>query len=363
MTARIDYKNGTLEIRGVADAMSLPDACLWDERSACYRAPGNAYAEIVMAFVRQKCPYNDGARSYDELESGLRVRREPRPYQVQAVAAWERAGGQGIIVLPTGSGKSHVALMAMDRKRRSTLVVVPTLDLVRQWYDLIRTSFGVSVGIVGGGEYNVDRITVTTYDSAYLHMEHFGNRFGLVVFDECHHLPGESYALAAQFCLAPYRMGLTATPERQDGRHDAFEALVGPLVYRRDIVEMTGDYLAEYNVETITVDLSDDEKRAYTEARSIYRAFIVRRGIQMGTQNGCRLLTLFGSEAFNAQSTARVCSTRQRFYEPVYHPGIGRKAVRLGHRGIHPRACKARRSAEIRARYGQSGGRGTRGKR
>ena len=59
---------------------------------------------------------------------------------------------------------------------------------------------------------------MTTYDSAYLHMEHFGARFGLVVFDECHHLPGDDYALAAELCLAPFRLGLTATPERADGR-------------------------------------------------------------------------------------------------------------------------------------------------
>jgi superfamily II DNA or RNA helicase len=286
MTARIDYNNGTLEIRDISDSSLLPSSCLWDERSACYRAPGNAYADIVIALVREKCPYEDAARAYDELETGLGVRREPRPYQAQAVDAWNRSRGRGVIVLPTGSGKSHVALMAMDGKRRSTLVVAPTLDLVRQWYDLVRMSFDVPVGIVGGGEYNVERITVTTYDSAYLHMEHLGNRFGFVVFDECHHLPGESYALAAKFCLAPFRMGLTATPERQDGRHDALDELIGPVVYRQDIVEMTGDYLAEYDVEKIIVDLSEEEKKAYEAARSIYRNFLIRRGINMGSGDG-----------------------------------------------------------------------------
>ena len=61
---------------------------------------------------------------------------------------------------------------------------------MRQWYDVLRTTFGVPVGVIGGGEYDVQPLTVTTYDSAHLHMEHLGDRFGLVVFDECHHLPG-----------------------------------------------------------------------------------------------------------------------------------------------------------------------------
>src|SRR5690606_9156089 len=123
----------------------------------------------------------------------------------------------GVVVLPTGAGKSQVAMMAIDQRRRSSLVVVPTLDLVRQWYDLLRTTFAIEVGVIGGGEYKLEALTVTTYDSAYLHMENIGNRFGLVVFDECHHLPSESYAFAARQCIAPFRLGLTATPDRADG--------------------------------------------------------------------------------------------------------------------------------------------------
>ena len=58
-------------------------------------------------------------------------------------------------MLPTGAGKSHVAIMAIDDKRRSALVVAPTLDLVRQWYDFSTVSFGGPVGLVGGGEHDV----------------------------------------------------------------------------------------------------------------------------------------------------------------------------------------------------------------
>src|SRR5262249_42787483 len=161
-------------------------------------------AEIVLALRRAGVELDDRARRYEELASGLRVIREPRPFQGEALAAWKRAQNRGVVVLPTGAGKSHVAVLAIADRKRSTLVVAPTLDLVRQWYDLLRTSFGTEIGIVGGGEHSVEPLTVTTYDSAYLHMENIGNRFGLIVFDECHHLPGETYQLAAELCLAPF---------------------------------------------------------------------------------------------------------------------------------------------------------------
>jgi superfamily II DNA or RNA helicase len=250
------------------------------------RAPAAAYADIVLGLIGAGTEFEDGARAYGELEHHLEVRRTPRPFQAEAAAAWRRDRGRGVVVLPTGAGKSHVGLMAIDAVRRDTLVVAPTLDLVAQWYDLLRTSFRCDVGIVGGGEYRVDKITVTTYDSAHLHMENIGARFGLVVFDECHHLPGEAYALAAQSCLAPYRLGLTATPERADGRHQELVSLVGPTVFRRDVGELAGEYLSDYRVEQILVELTEAERRAYDEARAVYREFVVRQGIRMSSPNG-----------------------------------------------------------------------------
>ena len=284
---RLAFKSGTLEVHGLEEGdPRVPSQCRWDARSACHRAAAQDYAAIVMSFVRAELPYEDEARAYEELEGGLRVRREPRPYQREAITAWKKARGQGVVVLPTGAGKSYVAMMAIDDRRRSALVIAPTLDLVRQWYDNLRTAFGVDVGVVGGGEHRVLPITVTTYDSAYIHMEHFGNRFGLVVFDEAHHLPGETYALAAKLCLAPFRLGLTATPERADGRESFLEELVGPMVYRQEIVEMSGDYLADYETVRIAIDLSPDERQRYDAARATYRAFVVSQGIRMGSKTG-----------------------------------------------------------------------------
>jgi superfamily II DNA or RNA helicase len=177
-------------------------------------------------------------------------------------------------------------MMAIDKWRRSTLVVAPTLDLVRQWYDLLRTSFGVPVGIVGGGEHSVHPLTVTTYDSAYLHMEYLGARFGFVVFDECHHLPAEAYSLAAQQCLAPFRLGLTATLERADGREAVLAELIGAVVYRKEIVELSGEWLADYETERVSLSLSPSEREEYEAERAVYTGFLRSQGIRMSTPQG-----------------------------------------------------------------------------
>ncbi|HVZ74261.1 MAG TPA: DEAD/DEAH box helicase family protein [Polyangia bacterium] len=290
MPLTLTFSGGTLELRGLGPAApsSIPgcEGCVWDARTACHRAPAIAYAGLRRALARAAVEVEDRARQYEELAEGARVHREPRPYQREALEAWRAAQGRGVVVLPTGAGKTWLACLAIEDRRRSALVIAPTLDLVRQWYDVLRTTFGRPVGVIGGGEYDVQALTVSTYDSAYLHMEHLGGRFGLVVFDECHHLPGAAYALAARASLAPFRLGLTATPERADGRHSDLDELVGPVVYRKDIVDLSGAYLSNYETVRLTVELSPEDRAEHDAERAIYRDFVVQSGIRMSSPSG-----------------------------------------------------------------------------
>jgi superfamily II DNA or RNA helicase len=161
-------------------------------------------------------------------------------------------------------------------------VVAPTLELVAQWHTALVRAFGEPVGVLGGGRHEVHEITVSTYDSAWLLAERYGNRFGLVVFDEVHHLPGPSYALAATCAIAPFRLGLTATLERPDGSHERLNELVGPVVDARSIRELAGDYLAPYRTEVVDVVLDADEHAAYDAAVATYRAFRESRRLPSG---------------------------------------------------------------------------------
>ncbi len=287
---RLGFDRGTLVLEPSAEVEVptdlLPSDARLDRRIGRWRAPAHRYRELVTALHRGSIPFDDQARAYEKLALTSRLVREPFPHQAEAVDAWWRAGRRGVVVLPTGSGKTYVAQMIVERLGRSALVVTPTLDLMQQWYGVLSTGFEIDVGLVGGGEYDLKPITVTTYDSAYLHVERLGNRFALLVFDECHHLPGPAYTAAAELSIAPFRLGLTATPEREAGAEQRLDGLLGPVVYRREIKELSGDYLADYRIETLHVRLAPEEKEEYESEREIYRGFVAERGLRLGGPGG-----------------------------------------------------------------------------
>ncbi len=287
------FESGTLVLDGPAARTSteqLPQGALWDERIKRFRVQAFRYREVVTFYVRKsranECVFEDQARRYSELSLSHRTTREPFEHQRESIARWNANGRRGIVVLPTGSGKSFVAELAMMSAQRSTLVVAPTIDLMNQWYDVLHTAFGCEVGLLGGGYHELRDVTVSTYDSAYLHMETYGARFGLLIFDECHHLPSSTYLTAAECAIAPYRMGLTATLERTDGRQHLLDDRVGPVVYSRGIKELTGSHLADYDVLTLTAKLTEEESFRYNENRDIYRQFIRDCGIDMSKPDG-----------------------------------------------------------------------------
>jgi superfamily II DNA or RNA helicase len=283
---QLQFEAGTLLLEGVNRAASVPSAFRWDERVERWRAPAWAYADIITAWTRGQTPYEDKARNYHDFDFAPKITSEPRPYQQEAIDAWRRARRRGVVVLPTGAGKSLVAQMAITLCKRSTLVVVPTLDLMNQWYDLLLSSFAAEVGLLGGGYFEIGALTITTYASAFRVMERLGNRFGLLIFDECHHLPSSIYRYAAELSLAPFRLGLTATPERADGEDQALQQLIGPIVYRREAQDLAGEYLADYRIERIRVDLTSEERTRYGEERAVLRQFLQEQGISLGSLQG-----------------------------------------------------------------------------
>jgi superfamily II DNA or RNA helicase len=313
------FSAGTLELDGLArgDA-AVPPGLSWDARTACHRAPASAYAAVIGALGEAGRPFEDQARRYEELPFGARAHREPRFYQTEALSAWQGGGRRGVVVLPTGAGKTHVAVLAIDDARVPALVVAPTLDLVRQWYDVLRATFAVRVGVVGGGDHDVQPLTVATYDSAYLHMEHLGARFGLLVFDECHHLPGPSYAQAARLALAPYRLGLTATPEGTLERDALLAELVGETVYRRDVSDLAGSFLADYETVRVAVELTPAEREEHDRERALYLAFVAKHRIRLGSPRG---FSTFIMRAAGSAEGRRAMRAYQRQRELAFSAG------------------------------------------
>lgn len=306
----LGFDDGTLVIDGLGEHLPLvEELCRWDARVSRHRASAMHYAEILRR-LHGRAPYDDRAKAYDELDL---VERSPRPlraYQQVALDAWLAAKKRGYIVLPTGAGKSYVALRAIIAARRTTLILAPTIDLVQQWARDLEERLGRPIGQYGGGEKRLEDVTVSTYDSATLFMPHRGARFGLLICDECHHLPAAINATAAECCIAPFRLGLSATPERVDGSHDRLDLLLGPEVHRSHITELEGNFLASYQVEVVHVALDPDEQEAYAANRRDYLAFARRAGVDFGAANGWA--TFLAAAARDPQGRAAMRAYREQ---------------------------------------------------
>ena len=287
----LKFESGTLILEEASESESVPENFVWDQRTKQFRAPAFLYRHIIKAFIRTKTPYQDLAREYANFDFKQKLEITPRPYQSESIDNWRQHERCGVVVLPTGAGKTHVAAMAIELCGRQTLVVVPTIDLMNQWYELLLQTFDAEIGLIGGGTYELGAITVTTYASAFRHQERLGNQFGLVIFDECHHLPGEGFKYAAEFAIAPFRLGLTATPERADGGESELERIIGKTVYRLEAQEIAGEYLADYTIEQITVDLTEKEREMYQAERDIYTNFRRKMNLPFG-QEGWRLFLI-----------------------------------------------------------------------
>jgi len=270
---RLRYLKGTI----LTGEVNVPHS-VWDGSMRSYRAMGMHYAEAT-DYLR-----NSGIQFSDEVldllpHSRLNSDVEPRPYQLEALDAWIAAGMRGTVVLPTGSGKTIVGILAIIEVGAPSIVVVPTIDLMEQWRSRLSSSFSQEVGAYGGGESQLLPLTVATYDTAYLRAEELGNRFKLIIFDEVHHLPSPGFSQIAEVFASPYRLGLTATYEREDGLHEDLARLIGPKVYEQKVAEMAGDHLAPFRIEKIYVDLLPGEDEEYRRNLLIYKSFLAKSGM------------------------------------------------------------------------------------
>ncbi|MGH7626398.1 MAG: DEAD/DEAH box helicase [Gemmatimonadaceae bacterium] len=270
------YQQGLAVLRHVAE----PDAPAWmrfDPRIDAYVASGHRLPELRDWALEHGVRERDA--DADPPAAPFFDTREPREYQRDALLRWMAGDCRGSVVLPTGAGKTLVALLAIRESPRGACVIVPTRALVTQWFDQLADAFGAArVGVFYSDEKDVRPVTVTTYHSAFTLLERYGARFDLLVLDEVHHLAdaadgaGSGRHDALRIAPASRRLGLTAT--YPDGRDDVLRQLVGPIVYRRTIGEMSDRELARFAVERRFVRLADDERGRYDALTVTYESFV-----------------------------------------------------------------------------------------
>lgn len=276
---RYYYRHGLAVLRHVRDA---PAWMVYDARADAYVAPGHRLQELREWAEARGIAASPATVEPDPLPGKLFDPREPREYQREALARWLEAGGRGTVVLPTGAGKTFVAILAIDRVRAGTCVVAPTRALVAQWFCQLADAFGAErVGAYYGEEKEVRAVTVTTYHSAFPLLERWGARFDVLILDEAHHLAdtaaGEAKAWHDALVVAPAARRLALTATYPDGRDRLLQRLVGPVVYRKSIGEMADAELAAFAVERRFVPLTPDERRRYDRLAHEYESFLLGR--------------------------------------------------------------------------------------
>ena len=312
----VSFDAGTLRVDGAGTA-AIP-CTVPDERAAgggggggrgrkspVLRAPAVHYAEIVAYLSASGMRYEDRARDYLPHEPLVTRGLKLRSYQQRAFASWKAASMRGCVVMPTGAGKTAVAVRAIQEAGVPALVVVPTIDLMDQWAGVLARHLRAGsprgaqpeIGRLGGGGDSMSAVTVATYDSAYIRASSVGSRFGMAVFDEVHHLPARGYRTIAEQMIAPYRLGLTATLERDDGLHEMVPRLAGGVVFRVGPAELSGQgHLAPYDVERRRVSLAADEQAEYDDAQARFLSGMRRLGLVTPSVYSLRQLIMMSNK-------------------------------------------------------------------
>ncbi len=213
-----------------------------------------------------------------------------RPYQRAAAEGFYRGGsvigGNGVIVLPCGAGKTVVGLQVMNLVGAKTLILTTNTVAVRQWRDEILDKTQVSpedVGEYTGEEKTVCPVTITTYQMVTWRRsrtDEFGHfalfsreNWGLVIYDEVHLLPAPIFRVTAAL-QARRRLGLTATLVREDGKEDEVFCLIGPKRYDVPWKVLEGQgFIASALCTEVRVALDPALRSAYaaSDARAKFR--------------------------------------------------------------------------------------------
>ncbi|MDZ7746179.1 MAG: DEAD/DEAH box helicase [Halobacteriales archaeon] len=204
----------------------------------------------------------------DELPVDLDV--DLREYQNEWVNRFTEKRS-GILVGPPGSGKTVAAMGVMSAIEGETLVLVPGRELAAQWKETILEHTSLAADQIGeyhGGTKEIRPVTIATYQTAGMdrHRYLFDDRkWGLIIYDEVHHISAPIYRRSADL-QAKHRLGLSASPVREDDKQQDIYTLIGPPIGTNWTALFDAGYVAEPEIEIRLVPWADDEARREYDA-------------------------------------------------------------------------------------------------
>ncbi|MGC9010195.1 MAG: DEAD/DEAH box helicase [Sulfolobales archaeon] len=275
----LSYSDGMILIKPdkyLGDALSgIRDLLVYDKINKIFKTYPIHYLRVKEYLSSLNTKLEDKTGFTDKnLPIKPALKLNLRDYQSEALDKWISNKYRGIIALPTGSGKTIVGLAAVSKLAKWTLVVAFTKEQVKQWREHFVKNMNLSssdVGVFYGEEKIIAPITITTYQTAFRYIKQLAPYFPMIIVDECHHLPADKFREIAIRSFAPYRLGLSATPFREDGRHEELFPLLGGVIYYKSVKELAEKgYLAPFVIKVIKVNLTPEEMKIYKDLKKKY---------------------------------------------------------------------------------------------
>ena len=176
-------------------------------------------------------------KDYEIVDKRIKVQTEFPEFQYELRPSQEDGFNQVndscIINAWVSWGKTFTALAIAAKLGQKTLVVVHTLALLKQWETEVKKVFGIQAGIIGSGKFNIDSpIVIGSVQSLYRRVPAISDRFGTVILDEMHHVSSPTFGRIVDKNKARYKLGLSGTIERKDGKHVVFRDYFGQTVLK-----------------------------------------------------------------------------------------------------------------------------------
>jgi len=211
------------------------------------------------------------ARIDDQRESGNKLTTTKplvklRKNQQAAVRAMSKYD-TGILHAPTAFGKTVTAISMITKRKANTLILVHSRQLLDQWRERLKSFLpDTDVGIIGGGKKKpTGIIDIATYQSLINKKDNTVSElvqdYGHVIVDECHHVSAPRFEMVLNEVRAKYVLGLTATPERQDGHQKIIFMAAGPI--RHKVKSTTEE---KFEQQVVVHQLYDNPPRQLTHS-------------------------------------------------------------------------------------------------
>ncbi|OIJ09781.1 hypothetical protein BKP35_14945 [Anaerobacillus arseniciselenatis] len=206
-----------------------------------------------------------------------------RPYQKEAVKHFLKeganTGGNGIVVMPCGSGKTIVGLGVIEKVKEEVLIITSSETSMKQWKrELIeKTNLSADqIGLYTSSVKEVKPVTIASYQMViykdhdrkqFVHLPLFNERsWGLIIYDEVHLLPAPVFRTTSSI-QGKRRLGLTATLVREDGKEEEAYSLIGPKQYEVAWKGLENNgWIAKTLCKEIRIDFAEEDLECYVQS-------------------------------------------------------------------------------------------------